>query len=594
MPTADELLAQSKAMELQTQAQGATPFAGSTYDTPTITAASLTPQKPVEYQTTPPIQVPVVTPYQLTPEEQTAVTQETDLSKLIAGLTAETSTPFQEDARLKAEQAQGIAEKKSKLASFQNTQKALQAEAEGIDLQLAQDLQNVSAQNQDAYAGRGIAKGIVGIKGNQATRQLQTVANQAKLAVAIKQFSNNASMAAAQGDLTSALDYVDRAIQAEFLPKEKALAVAQANLTNLQKSTTLTSAQQKLADASQKEIDAEKEKLATEKKNAQDTQDAKIKAFSVFTNNPKFTPAVIAQLNAAKTPLDVAGILQYNGLSTEKPSLENLKLDNGETVIWDKMTGKIVSRLGGAKPEAGTPGVSGTEVSRDAESVMNGTLNLQDISVKDNYRAGVAAELTALQKKALEKGDMAGVMRSSAAYDKEPSDTFLQSMEKTLSVVSQLGALQDSIATANTGPIVGAFRNANPWDTQAQTIKAQLNAIVPNLARGVYGEVGVLTDNDIKQYAKTIPTLTSTEDIRNAILYITLDQIRKNVEIKIKNQASGQRDMSGYADVYENLNTEVSNILSTLPQGKKTVGNTPLSVGSTGKTSSGVTWTIEE
>src|SRR3990167_3290525 len=118
----------------------------------------------------------------------------------------------------------------------------------------------------------------------------------------------------------------------------------------------------------------------------------------------------------------------------------------------------------------------------------------------------------------------------STAGGKPITDTFAQSLNKGLNVLGQIGGLQANIANTNTGPIAGAFRGANPWDTNAQTIKAQLNAIVPNLARGIYGEVGVLTDNDIKQYSKTLPTLTTTEDIRNAVLGITVDLIGKSIK----------------------------------------------------------------
>lgn len=219
----------------------------------------------------------------------------------------------------------------------------------------------------------------------------------------------------------------------------------------------------------------------------------------------------------------------------------------------------------------GSSTVSGV-VTRDADSIMAGTLNLTDVSTAKNYRSEVAGELKKRIDEAQKVGDIYGTMKASAAYDKEVSDTFLQSMEKTISVMGQLGVLQENIAGTDTGPIVGAFRSANPWDDNAQTIKAQLNAIVPNLARGVYGEVGVLTDNDIKTYAKTIPTLTSTEDVRNAVLYITIDMIRRNVDTKIKNQAAGQRDMSGYADIYKQVQDTANSVLSTLPKRESTGG----------------------
>lgn len=219
---------------------------------------------------------------------------------------------------------------------------------------------------------------------------------------------------------------------------------------------------------------------------------------------------------------------------------------------------KTLAQMGVKKDEA-----TG-DIMRDADSVMEGVLNTQDISVKDNYRAKVAAELKSRATEARKSGDMLGLMRASATYDKEPSDTFLSSMEKTISVLGQLGVLQQNAAEAKLGPLLGAFREKNPWDTQAQTIKAQLSAIVPNLARGVYGEVGVLTDNDIRTYSKTIPNLTSTEDVRNAVLYITVDMIKRNIETKIKTQDAGQRDMSGFAEIYGDVQKTADDILLTL------------------------------
>lgn len=237
-----------------------------------------------------------------------------------------------------------------------------------------------------------------------------------------------------------------------------------------------------------------------------------------------------------------------------------------ETIDPTKSLDDQLIKVGGEKPvePPGGGAVTGN-VARDAESIMSGELNLSDVSTAKNYRSLVAAELKKKSDEAKEKGDIYGLMRASAAYDKEVSDTFLQSMEKTISVLGQLGVLQDNIARLKTGPIVGTFKSKNPWDTQAQTIKAQLNAIVPNLARGVYGEVGVLTDNDIKTYSKTIPNLSATEDVRNAILYITVDMIRRNIETKIENQAAGQRDMSGYADIYKEVVGTAGKILQTIP-----------------------------
>lgn len=145
------------------------------------------------------------------------------------------------------------------------------------------------------------------------------------------------------------------------------------------------------------------------------------------------------------------------------------------------------------------------------------------------------------------------------------TDTFAQSLNKGLNVLSQIGGLQANIKDTNTGPLLGAFRGANPWDTNAQTIKAQLNAIVPNLARGVYGEVGVLTDNDIAQYAKTLPTLNSTEDLRNAVLGITVDLISKSIKRTLEINAANQKDVSGFVDIYTEMNATRDSIFAQIP-----------------------------
>jgi len=148
---------------------------------------------------------------------------------------------------------------------------------------------------------------------------------------------------------------------------------------------------------------------------------------------------------------------------------------------------------------------------------------------------------------------------------KSVTGTPLDRMEKARTVLSQVGALQANIQQSNTGPILGAFRGANPWDTNAQTIKAQLNAIIPNLARGIYGEVGVLTDNDIKNYKGTIGNLNSTEDLNDALLYITIDLVGRSIKNTLEVQAAGGRDVSGFVDIYTDMIATRDSLLSQLP-----------------------------
>lgn len=153
------------------------------------------------------------------------------------------------------------------------------------------------------------------------------------------------------------------------------------------------------------------------------------------------------------------------------------------------------------------------------------------------------------------------------AGGKALTDTTIQKLDKGITVLGQLGVLQANIADQKTGPLVGAFRSANPWDSQAQVIKAQLNAVVPNLARGIYGEVGVLTDNDIKTYAGTLGNLRSKEDVNNAIMYITLDMIGRSIQSTLKTNAAAGRDVSGFVDLYQEMEGTKNSILSSIGPG---------------------------
>lgn len=159
-------------------------------------------------------------------------------------------------------------------------------------------------------------------------------------------------------------------------------------------------------------------------------------------------------------------------------------------------------------------------------------------------------------------GDDLPALITGSAGGKDVTDTFLQSMEKSLNTLGQVTSLNDSLKGEYTGPIMGAIRSNNPYDTKAQIIAANLKAIVPNLARGVYGEVGVLTDTDIANYSKTLPNLKSTEDVNKALLAITAKAVLNSIENKLRVQAQGGRDVSGYTGTLELARQQVNAALA--------------------------------
>lgn len=247
--------------------------------------------------------------------------------------------------------------------------------------------------------------------------------------------------------------------------------------------------------------------------------------------------------------------------------------ENQQAGYFNKTTGLFAPLRGGVGSGGGGAGGTGqvlSDVEKAAQDIFSGVSfqKLSDISTAKNLRSRVSERLTELKKEALEKGDLVGIMRASAG-GKETDAEFNKSFEKALNTLGQLVDLQESFTNARTfvspitgekikvkektGPIIGIWRSNNPYDKKAQLIKAQLTAVVPNLARGIYGEVGVLTDNDVKLYSQTLPNLKSTEDVRNLVLATTIRSIQRSIENKIKVQAGLGRDMSGVVGIYNDV-----------------------------------------
>lgn len=238
---------------------------------------------------------------------------------------------------------------------------------------------------------------------------------------------------------------------------------------------------------------------------------------------------------------DKIGTLQLQALKDGNTSLFTA-LSRAKT---DKDIGNII--YSNINPTGGD-----TKAATTAKAIFSGTSNLtiKDVPIKD--RPAVEAALNTLKNDALASNDIYGVIRASAG-GAATGDTFNNSFEKAVNVSQQIGDLQKSMVDAKTGPLLGIIRSNNPYDTKAKLIQAQLQAIVPNLARGVYGEVGVLTDNDIANYSKTLGNLTTTEEANQALLGISLKSVQRSLENKIKVAAGLGKDVSGILQVYKSV-----------------------------------------
>lgn len=99
----------------------------------------------------------------------------------------------------------------------------------------------------------------------------------------------------------------------------------------------------------------------------------------------------------------------------------------------------------------------------------------------------------------------------------------------------------------------------NPYDVDAQALTSALNGMVPKVARGVFGEVGVLTDADVKQYLKTIPSLTKTSDVNKAVSDLLRMAAYKGAANVIVTNAQAGRNMTGFQDDYKKIKSYLNN-----------------------------------
>lgn len=170
-------------------------------------------------------------------------------------------------------------------------------------------------------------------------------------------------------------------------------------------------------------------------------------------------------------------------------------------------------------------------------------------------------------------GSFYDVLEASGQYDDTLSASERQALTKAVNVAGQLRELSDlvNLDSEQFGPIIGRIRGLNPLDTNAQQFQALIQGIVPNLARGIYGEVGVLTDTDIQNYAQTLPTLQSTEEVQDAMLGMTLKLVRDSVQNQLEVAASNGINVSGNAALLDELDKLVGEALAPINMKSPTV-----------------------
>jgi uncharacterized protein (UPF0335 family) len=275
--------------------------------------------------------------------------------------------------------------------------------------------------------------------------------------------------------------------------------------------------------------------------------------------------SLLGTSNVAKSNNNLGGVTWNSNFPAEMKGTARPSAEGGNYVKFTSMqdgVNSVAFELAKRKVEVADSTDAGlSRTDKIALDIFNGVGSFAKVSTKDF--PAVQSAFSTLREQALASGDIEGVIRASAG-GKDVDATTVTSFEKAYNVIGQLADLSNTIENGvtlsdgtkikgATGPILGIIRSNNPYDEQAKLIQAQLTAIVPNLARGIYGEVGVLTDNDVKLYSQTLPNLKSTEDVRDLILSATIRSVQRSIENKIRVQAGLGRDVSGLLNSYQEI-----------------------------------------
>ena len=156
------------------------------------------------------------------------------------------------------------------------------------------------------------------------------------------------------------------------------------------------------------------------------------------------------------------------------------------------------------------------------------------------------------------------IVEASSVWHEKPGADQQKSLGQFKFTSDRIAELKRKLEGETTGPIAGVWRKYKAGlglDDKAREIEAQITKIIPGLARGVFGEVGVLTDQDVKMYSKTIGNLTTPEEVNEALTKAAMDMVAKGFEDKLVTMAKSRTNVSGYLSQLKDVKSKLKTVL---------------------------------
>jgi hypothetical protein len=135
------------------------------------------------------------------------------------------------------------------------------------------------------------------------------------------------------------------------------------------------------------------------------------------------------------------------------------------------------------------------------------------------------------------------------------TDTFVTRMAQYDELGASLEDIKAQMKNVTRGPLFGIFKEKNPYDVAAQRLNKLVESIVPGLARSVFGEVGVLTNEDVARYKSMVPNVRTEQELADGLMAQLEKKLESSRSKYLESAKNGGYDVSGYFKAIEAKNS---------------------------------------
>lgn len=176
--------------------------------------------------------------------------------------------------------------------------------------------------------------------------------------------------------------------------------------------------------------------------------------------------------------------------------------------------------------------------------------------------------------KRLDNTDLFSQMDSSSG-GVDLSDTVKGELQDAITALELTGSAQNALLTLETptgrlfGETLADLREIATGAPDVATFRAATTQLIPKLARGVFGEVGVLTDTDIENYRKTVASLSNSPTANKILMEATKSLIARGLRRRLGNEAKAGNMVSQYSDQMRAIENIPSHVFYGLDKNPK-------------------------